>query len=224
MYIPVLSSHEPSNRERRIASIESIAGFVGAVWLVVEMPHGLVAFLSALAAVLLLFGHGAAVLTRSKNPLQMALWPEFARRMGTGRKESLLDERDLSLRCRAFVVSYQILSLVIFAAILAFDLLLPRIVGFAPHKWIRLHDLMLVLLSLLIVMLPILPCWVLPWLEKDASEDDDHRRHVGQIPVNERPGKPALFPKWIRIAGSPWVVWGICALLMMWVFHRYMPR
>jgi hypothetical protein len=224
MYTPLLSSHEPSNRERRIASIESIAGFMSAVWLVVDMPHGLAAFLSALAAVLLLFGHGAAVLTRSKNPLQMALWPEFAHRMGSGREESLLDERDLSLRCRAFVVSYQILSLVIFATFLAFDLLLPRIVGSAPHKWIRLHDLMLILLSLLIFLLPMLPCWVLPWLEKDASEDEDLRRHVGQSLVNEQSGKPELFPKWIRIAGSLWVVWGICALLMMWVFHRYMPR
>jgi len=224
MYIPLLSHHEPSTRERRIASIESAAGFLGAIWLVVAMPGGLATFLSALAAVLLLIGHGFAILARSKNPLQTALWPEFARRMGTGREEPLLDERDLSVRHRAFVISYQVLSLVIFATILAFDLLLPRIVGSAPHRWIRLHDLMLVLLGLLIPLVGVLPCWVLPWLEKDASEDDDHRHHLGQSPVNEQTGEAELFPKWIRIISSNWVVWGLCALILIWAFHRYMPR
>lgn len=224
MYIPLLNSHEPSNRDRRIASIESAAGFLGAIWLVVEMPSRLATFLSALAAVLLVIGHGEAILARSKNPLQMALWPEFARRMGTGRGEPLLDERDLSVRHRAFVISYQMLGLVVFATILAFDLLLPRIVGSAPHKWIRLHDLMLVLLSLLIPLVAVLPWWVLPWLEKDASEEDDHRRHFGQRPAKKESGEPELFPKWIRIIGSPWVVWGVCALMLLWVFHRYAPR
>lgn len=224
MYIPLLSSREPSNRERRIASMESAAGFLGAVWLVLGLPRGLAAFLAALAAVLLLTGHGLAILTHSKNPLQMALWPEFARRMGTGRMEPLLDERDLSLRHRAFVISYQILSLVIFITILAFDLLLPRIVGSAPHKWIRLHYLMLVLLGLLIPLVRALPYWVLPWLERDASEEDDHRRQVGQSSVNEQRGEPELFAKWIRMISSDWLVWGVCALLMIWAFRRLMPR
>jgi hypothetical protein len=224
MYVPLLSSYEPSTRERRIASIESAAGFLGAIWLVVEMPGGLAISLSALAAVLLLIGHGSAILARSKNPLQTALWPEFARRMGTGRGEPLPDERDLSVRHRAFVISYQILSLVIFATILAFDLLLPRIVGSAPHRWIRLHDLMLALLALLIPLVGVLPAWVLPWLEKDAWEDDDHRHHLGESPVNEQTGEAELFPKWIRIISSNWVVWGVCALILIWVFHRYMPR
>lgn len=223
MYIPLLSSHEPSNRERRIASIELAAGFLGAIWLVVEMPRGLATSLSALGAVLLVVGHGGAILARSKNPLQMALWPEFARRMGTGRGAPLLDERDLSLRYRAFVISYQILSMVIFATVLAFDLLLPRIVGSAPHRWIRLHDVMLALLGLLIPLVGVLPHLVLPWLEKDASEED-HRRHFGQSTVSERTGEAELFPKWIRIISSGWVVWGVCALIMLWVFHRYMPR
>lgn len=221
MYIPLLSSREPSNRERRIASLESAVGFLGAIWLLVEMPRGLATSLSAFAAVLLVMGHGLAILARSKNPLQMALWPEFARRMGTGRKAPLLDERDLSLRYRAFVISYQILSLVIFATILAFDLLLPRIV---PHRWIRLHDMMLVLLALLIPLIGILPHLVLPWLEKEASEEDDHRRHFDRSSVNQQRGEAELFPKWIRIMSSGWVVWGVCVLIMVWVFHRFMPR
>jgi hypothetical protein len=221
MYIPLFSGHEPSNWERRIASIESAAGFLGVIWLVVETPDGLATFLSALAAVLLLTGHGLTVLARSKNPLQLALWPAFARRMGTGRGEPSLDERDLSLRYRAFVISYQILSLVIFATALVFDELLPRIVGSAPHRWLRLHDLMLALLALFIPLVQVLPWWVLPWLEKDASEQDDHRRHFGQSPVNEQRGAAGLFPKWIRTIGCPWLVWVVVAMLILWVFRRY---
>lgn len=224
MYIPLLSTHEPSSRERRIASLESATGFLGAIWLVVEMPAGLATFLPALAAVLLLTGHGLAVLTRSKNPLQMALWPDFARRMGTGRGRPPLDERDLSLRYRAFVISYQLLGLVIFVTFLAFDLLLSRSMGTLPPKWARLHDLMLVLLSLLIPLVGVLPFWVLPWLETDALDENDHQRHFGETPINERRGEAELFPKWIRVISSSWVVWGVCALIMIWVFRRYMPR
>jgi hypothetical protein len=223
MYIPLLSSREPSNRERRIASIESIAGFLGVIWLMVAKPLSLAPSLCALAAILLLMGHGLAILARS-NSFQTALWPEFARRMGTGRGQPSLDERDLSIRHRVFVISYQILFLVIFVTILAFDLLLPHITGSAPHKWIRLHDLMITLLGLLIPLVGLLPCLVLPWLETDSSEEDAHQRDLSRSPVNKQSGDAELFPKWIRIISSEWVVWGVCALIMLWVFHRYMPR
>jgi ribose/xylose/arabinose/galactoside ABC-type transport system permease subunit len=223
MYIPLLSGREPTNRERRIASLEAIAGFLGVIWLMVGMPLSLAPFVCTLAAILLLMGHGLAILARS-NPFQTALWPEFARRMGTGRGQPSLDERDLSIRHRVFVISYQILFLVIFVTILAFDLLLPHITGSATQKWNRLHDLIITLLGLLIPLVGMLPGLVLPWLETDSSEEDGPQRGLSRRPVNKQKGDMDLFPKWVRIISSGWVVWGVCALIILWVFHRAMPR
>lgn len=222
MYIPLLSSHEPSNRERRIASIESAAGILGVIWLMIDRPGSLPPFLCALAATLLVTGHGLAVLTRSK-PNQVLLWPEFRRRMGAGNADPPLDERDLSVRLRAFEISYRILALLILATVLGFDLLLPRFVGPAPHKWIRVHALMLELLSLLTIVVQLIPWWVLPWLEQDPSEEDDSRRLFSRNPARERTGNANLYPKWVRIIGSNWFVWSVAALLMLWVYRRYMP-
>ena len=223
MYVPLLSSYEPSNRYRRIASMESAAAILGLAWLMIDMPRSLALSLCAWAAILLLTGHGLAILTRSR-PNQVVLWPEYRRRMGAGRADPPLDERDLSVRSRAFEISYRLLALLILAALLGFDFLVPRIVGSAPHRWMRVHDLTLELFCLLTFMVPLLPLWVLPWLEQDAPEEDDSLRLFRRNPVNERSGRPGLYPTWIRIIGSDWFIWSVIALLMVWVYRRYMPR
>lgn len=83
---------------------------------------------------------------------------------------------------------------------------------------------MITLLGLLIPLVGLLPGLVLPWLETDSSEEDVHLRDFGHGPADEQSGEAELFPKWIRVISSAWVIWGVCALIMLWVFYQAMPR
>jgi hypothetical protein len=175
MYFPYLSKRAPSNRECRIASIVSIIGFVGFAWLVLAVPGALVSMLAGLVAVELVlayFGLGTLYIAR---PNHFLFWPQRETRVIRGQPVPPLDERDLNIRYRTFLVAYRILSIAVFAIIVFIRpgaaLLVDTSSGHIPHWRLEIADLMLVVLIYLLSLF--LPYWVFPWLESDAAFDDE---------------------------------------------------
>src|SRR5271154_2372100 len=114
MYFPCLSKRTPSNRECRVASAVSIIGFVAFAWLALATPGALVPMLTGLVAVELIlayFGLGTLYIAR---PNHFVFWPQRERPVVRGQPVPPLDERDLNIRYRTFLVSYRILSAVVF--------------------------------------------------------------------------------------------------------------
>jgi hypothetical protein len=219
MYWPYFSRRAPSNRECRIATIESAAGWVIALGTAMEplVFHRLdwlsaVSPLFALATLLVL--HGIATLQRA-DPIRGVLLLTFGRRMGNAKLAAPLDERDLLLRYRAFKISYTLLYGFLWAggliqigvAISEFPRPMNFFGPFIFSLWFG----------------PLLPSFVLPWLERDESADVPlaQARHPGS---GEAAGGPGLYPLWIRILGSNWVIWALVALLFVWLFHQMPGR
>jgi hypothetical protein len=117
MYFPYLSKRTPSNRECRIASIVSISGFVGFACLMLAVPAALVQellWLLVVELILVYFGLGTLYIAK---PNHFLLWPQRESRVARGQYVPPLDERDLTIRYRTFLVSYRVLSLAALAII-----------------------------------------------------------------------------------------------------------
>jgi hypothetical protein len=220
MYFPHLSKHPPSNRECRIASIVSIVGFVGFAWLVLAMPAALVQMGLWLVAVLLILGYFGLGTLFIARPNHFLLWPQRETQVVRGQPVPPLDERDLTIRYRTFLVSYRILSVAVFA-IIAFIrpgamLLVDTSGGHIPHWRLQFAEQMfVVLLYLLSVLLPYL---VFPWLESDADFDDEQASGRGfQNPTKLLPRRR----DWIRTGVALLIIWIPILLLLAWLFRKY---
>jgi hypothetical protein len=221
MYFPYLSKRLPSNRECRIASIVSIIGFVGFAGLVLAMPGALVQLLLWGFPVLVLTYLGLGTLTIAK-PNHFLLWPQRETRVVLGKEVPPLDERDLNIRYRTFLVSYRILAVAAFA-IIAFirpgaALLVETLGGQIPLWRLEGAGQMFVVLIFFLAML--LPYWVFPWLESDAVFDDEQAFSSGFEDSTE--SLPQRRRRWIRTGIALLIVWIPIFLLMAWLFRRYM--
>jgi hypothetical protein len=220
MYFPYLSKRPPSNRECRIASIVSIIGFVGFAWLLLAMPAALVQMLAWLVAVVLIlayFGLGTLYIAR---PNHFLLWPQRETRVVRGQSVPPLDERDLNIRYRTFLVSYWILSVAAFAIIVFIRpvamLLVDTSGGHIPRWRLEMAEQMFVVLIYLLSLF--LPYWVFPWLESDAAFDDEQ----ASGPSWQNPTK--LLPRrrdWIRTGVALLIICLPIFLLMAWLLRRY---
>lgn len=219
MYWPYLSRRTPSNLECRIATIETAAGWATVLGAAMGTPmfHRLGWFsgemlLFAFAA--FLAWHGIATLQRA-DPVRGVLLLTFGRRMGNAQLAAPLDERDLLLRYRAFNISYTLLYGVLWGGGLIqigvglseFPRPMSFFVPFVFSLWFG----------------PLLPIFVLPWLERDELADEPlaQARHVAS---GEGAGGVRLYPRWVRIVASPWLVWTLAALAMIWLFHQVSPH
>jgi hypothetical protein len=220
MYFPYLSKRPPSNRECRIASFVSIIGFVGFAWLLLAMPAALVQMLASLVALVLIlayFGLGTLYIAR---PNHFLLWPQREARVVRGQSVPPLDERDLNIRHRTFLVSYRILSVAAFA-IIAFIrpgamLLVDTSGGHIPRWRLEMAEQMFVVLIYLLSLF--LPYWVFPWLESDAAFDDEQASGPGL----QNPTK--LLPRrrdWIRAGVVLLIICLPIFLLTAWLLRRY---
>lgn len=220
MYLPYLSKRPPSNRECRIASIISIIGFVGFTWLLLAVPAALVQMLLSLVAVILILGYFGLGTLYVAKPNHFLLWPERETRVVRGQPVPPLDERDLSIRYRTFLVSYRVLSVATFA-ILVFVrpgamLLVYTSGGHMPHWWLEMAEQMFVVLIYLLSLF--LPYWVFPWLESDAAFDDEQAAGSGfQNPTKLPPRRG----HWLRTGIVLLIICSPVFLLMAWLCRRY---
>jgi hypothetical protein len=220
MYLPYLTHRAPSNRECRIASIMSVVGFAGFAWLALATPAALYQMLSWLVVVELVlayFGLGTLFIAK---PNHFLLWPQRERRAVRGRPVPPLDERDLNIRYRTFLVSYRVLSIAAFAIIVfarpAALLIVNASGGHVPHWRLEAAEQLFVVLILLLSLL--LPYWVFPWLESDAPHDDEQGADAGFYNPLESLSR---WRDWIWRAISLLALWGSIFLVLVWLFHRY---
>jgi hypothetical protein len=219
MYFPYVSRHLPSNRECRVASVLSISGFVGFTGLVLAVPSVLVQMLLWLAAVLVLTYLGLGTLYIAK-PNHFLLWPQRATREVLGQPIPPLDERDLTIRYRTFLVSYRILAVAAFAMIAFIRpgavLLVHISAGYIP-RW-RLDGAEQTLLVLIFCLALFLPYWVFPWLESEAVFDDEQNSDSG---IQSIIGPPLRLRQWIRSGIALLAIWVPIFLLMAWMYRKY---
>jgi hypothetical protein len=214
MYWPYLSRRVPSNRECRIATIESATGwlvFIGTV-LILDQPEWFDAEVPILAFAALLALHGLATLVRA-DPARGVVLLTFGQRLGIVKRAPPLDERDLWLRYRAFTISY-VLLFGLLAAIAVIEIGVglsefPRREGFG-----RLYIFPLWLA-------PILPSFVLPWLARDEQSAEEPVAQARYLAGDETMQGLRLYPRWVRTlaSASHWVMWALIALAIVWLFH-----
>jgi hypothetical protein len=218
MYFPYLSKRPPSNRECRVASLISIMGFAGFAWLMLAMPETLIQAMLWLVAVELVLAYlGLATLYIAK-PNHFLLWPQREPLVVRGQPVPPLDERDLAIRYRTFLVSYRILSIAALAIIVLVrpgaQLLVETSGGRIPH-W-RLESAEQLFVVLLFLLSFLLPYWVFPWLESEAPADDEQASDTGA----QSPAK--LLPhNWIRTGITLLAVWAPIFLVLAWLYRRY---
>jgi hypothetical protein len=219
MYFPYLSKRTPSNRECRVASLVSIVGFVGFAWLMLATPETLIQVMLWLVAVELVLAYlGLGTLFIAK-PNHFLLWPQRKSLVVRGQRVPPLDERDLAIRYRTFLVSYRILSVAALAIIVLVRpgalLLVKTSGGRIPYWWLDSAEQMFVVFIVLLSFF--LPYWVFPWLESDATFDDEQGLDSGsKDPTESLPQRR----QWIRI-GINFLLWALCFLLMAWLYRRY---
>jgi hypothetical protein len=219
MYFPYLSKRAPSNRECRVASLVSIMGFVGFAWLMLAMPQTLIQVILWLVAVELIlayFGLGTLYIAK---PNHFLVWPQRESFVVRGQKVPPLDERDLAIRYRTFLVSYRILSVAALAIIVLIRpgalLLVETSGGRIPYWKLESAEQMFVVFIVLLSFF--LPYWVFPWLESDAAFDDEQGLDSG----SENPTESLSQRRhWIRI-GINLLNWALIFLLMAWLYRRY---
>jgi hypothetical protein len=218
MYFPYLTKRPPSNFECRIASAISIIGFVGFAWLLWAVPDTLISMLAWLLAVELIlayFGLGTLHLAR---PNHFLMWPQRATQVVRGQQVPALDERDLNIRYRTFLLSYRILSLAAFAVIVFIGpgarFLVNTSAGRIPHWRLEAAQQMFVVLIWFLSLL--LPYWVFPWLESDAAFDDEPTADSGSQNTAELPWRRY----WSRTGVTNLVIWIAIFLLMVWLFRK----
>jgi hypothetical protein len=219
MYFPYLSKRAPSNRECRIASMASIIGFVGFAWLMLAVPAALVQMLLWLLAVELIlayFGLGTLYIAKPNHFLP---WPQQETHRVRGQPVPPLDERDLNIRYRTFLVSYRILSIAAFAIIVfvrpGATWFVDTSGGHIAHWRLQAAEQMFVVYIFLLSLL--LPYWVFPWLESDAAFDDEQGSDSGALDLAQSLPQRR---QWIRIAFNV-LIWALLFLLMMWLYRRY---
>jgi hypothetical protein len=220
MYFPYLSKRTPSNRECRIASIVSVIGFVGFAWLALAVPAALVQMLLWLVAVELVLAYFGLATLYIARPNHFLLWPQQETRVVRGQQAPPLDERDLNIRYRTFLVSYRILSIAAFPIIVFVRpgamLLVDTSGGHIPHWRLEAAEQMFVVFIFLLSLL--LPYWVFPWLESDAAFDDEQESDSrSQNPRESLPqGR-----HWIRTGLALLMVWVPIFLLIAWLFRTH---
>ena len=210
MYFPYLSKRLPSNRDCRVASIESLVGFITFASLLLGSPKnpGLFVFLLWVGVTVALFYVGLGTLLRDR-PNQALIWPQLRSWTKLSRRDQPLDERDAYIRHRVFVVSYQILVAIALAGAIA-----GAMAGQLPQVLTSQDGVVL-----LVWLILLLPHWVLPWLESEfcvsgASESEPEAAPSSISPNNE--GRSLR-----RIIFSWWFVWGVVASigLLRWYFR-----
>ena len=222
LYFPYLSKRTPSNRECRIASIAGIVGFVSLAWLTLAPPAAVIPMLSWLAVVELIlayFGFGTLYIAK---PNHFLVWPQREAKMVRGQLVPPLDERDLNVRYRTFLVSYRILSVAVFAIIVFIrpgaTLLVETSGGRISHWRLDTAEQLFVFLLWLLSMF--LPYLVFPWLESDAAFDEEEPSGPDfQGPKELLPARGRWH--WIRAGLSNLIVWIVIILLMAWTYRRY---
>jgi len=221
MYFPYLSKRTPSNRECRVASTVGIIGFVAFAWLALATPGALVQMLTGLVAVELILGYFGLCTLYIARPNHFVFWPQRETRVVRGQPVPSLDERDLNIRYRTFLVSYRILSVVVFAIIAlrpAAALLVENSRGHIPH-W-RLEAAGQMFLFLILLLSVVLPYLVFPWLESDTAFDDDQPSGSGLRDAAQLP-PPQRRWHWIRRGVELLIICVTLFLLMTWTYHRY---
>ena len=219
MYFPFPRSQNPTNRECRVASILSIIGFVAAGWAALLPPNGFLSFLGAVAAILFLNWLGLATLLRAR-PSQGRLWPQITGRPSSGDRAAPLDERDTLIRYRTFLASYQILSVFIWVIVIVPGVLGANIQALTA----RYHgplELGLVTLSLLMVLTWLLPQWVLPWLESNATFDPEPDLELTP-PSGAFTRAGMASSAWLRLLWNG-ALWIFIFFAMSWIFRSYVP-
>jgi hypothetical protein len=224
MYFSYSRSRNPTNRECRVASILSITGFIASGWEVLHPPNSFLPFLGELSLIIFLSWLGLATLLRAR-PQQGLLWPQFTARFGSGRQHPPLDERDTLVRYRTFLTSYQILSVLIWVIVIVPGLLGSRI-NVLTERYHGPLELGLLTLSLLMVLTWLLPHWVVPWLESNATFDAESDLEPSPSPSGtpER-AATAESSNWIRTLWklSNWVVWGVVLVVILWISRSHVP-
>jgi len=231
MYYPFPGKRLPTNRERRVASIECMLGFAFFGWIMLVIPGTPVLFALELAPLLILTGHGLATMLRA-TPDQAALWqaPRWLHRlrwrMGWTRNsvEVTLDERDLQIRYQTFLISYQILAGVIIATLVA--ALLANVLTGSPAAAVAaafradgaggLRFLVIRTLIVLVLLFSLLPYFVLPWLESAVPFDQDLANPTAPAVDDSPPPRARL--DWVRILGNTawWLIAVVAILTFVW--------
>jgi len=217
MYLPVSSKRKPTIFERRFASIIVALGFVMFTWLTLIPPRGFAQMLGSLACLVILFCVGLGTLVQG-SPTQALLWPKASARMRPGSPAPHMDERDLFIRYRTFLVSYQILAIVLFCLLVLPGLLLSvHLINLSPL--FQTHSLLIV--AVLMFLCILLPHCVLPWLEPAITLDpepdgcaDATARGTSQAAAQRS------FATWVRL-GCNLILWVLIAVTLLWIFHSY---
>jgi hypothetical protein len=185
-------------------------------------PAALLPFLSGLVAAELIvayFGLGTLYIAR---PNHFLMWPQRETRMVRGQLVPPLDERDLNIRYRTFLMSYRILSAAVFAIIVFIRpgaiFLVETSGGRIPHWRLDTAEQLLVFMLYLLSML--LPYWVFPWLESDAAFDDEQPSGPGFQDATDALAAQGRWP-WIRAGLSNLMIWILVFLFMIWAYGRY---
>jgi hypothetical protein len=194
MYFPLVQRHRPSSVQRRIASIESAAGFACYSGLLFALASGRPVFLVGAGLAIFICLHGLWTLSRTHtNPATLAEPDGWVARLrhhlGWSGSADVLDERDLGIRYRTFVTCYQILCVLCVAAlgIGIFTGFFPWLVAESTRLlWTRLNLFCLRVMSIAIFLLVLLPQWVRPWHEPAGDIDDEPVHSVGSLRVKPK--------------------------------------
>jgi hypothetical protein len=185
------------------------------------MPDALISMLAWLVTVEVILGYFGLGTLYLARPNHFLLWPQRAAQVVRGQPVPALDERDLNIRYRTFLVSYRILSLAAFAVIVFISpgatLLVNTSAGRIPHWQLEAAQQMFVILIYFLSLL--LPYWVFPWLESDAAFDDEPTADSAFPDAAELPQWRRRY--WIRTGVANLVIWISIFLLMAWLFRRY---
>jgi hypothetical protein len=224
MYFPYSRRRMPTNHECRVGSILSIAGFLAFGWEALNPPNGFLQFLGELSLILLLSWMGLGTLLHAR-PYHGLLWPRLKARLASAAGHPPLDERDTLVRYRTFLTSYQILSVLIWVIVILPGLLGAKI-NVITERYHGPLELGLLTLSLLMVLTWLLPHWVLPWLESNATYDAEQDLEPTASP-SATPEQPTTAAKsnWI---GTVWgvsslVAWIVIFLVIVWRFSLIVP-
>jgi hypothetical protein len=222
MYLPLSRHRRPTVRECRAASLLCMIGFVGFIWMMLNMPDAITAFLGELSLVLILLWLGLGTVIHGM-PNQGLLWPQFGARTGSGNKHPPLDERDHDIRHRTFLIAYRLLCATLFAIVVLPGVLGPRVMHTVTDRF-RTNgplDLGLMIVAMLTALSFLLPYWVLPWLESDPppGAEADLEAKTSERAVH---GSPNARRWWIVLLGNV-LLWALVLATMLWVFASTSP-
>jgi hypothetical protein len=222
MYLPLSRHRKPSIRECRAASVLCVIGFVGFVWMMLNIPGAITAFLGELSLVLILVWLGLGTLLHGM-PNEGLLWPQFAARSGSQTQHPPLDERDHYIRHRTFLIAYRLLCATLLAIVVLPAALGPRVMHAVTDRFRTGGplDLGLMIIAMLAVLSFLLPYWVLPWLESDpppGTETDPEAKTSGR----DLHGSPNARRWWIILLGNA-LLWALVLAIMLWIFASTSP-